>query len=321
VTRNTFEIGRNFVNKLHQVSRFIKMRLDGRAPVLDSVDENDLVIFDRWILSRMERTIQTVEKSFGDYRLSAAAKALYNFVWNDYCSWYVELIKPDQPGASIREGSLNVATYVLTNILKLLHPLMPFVTERIYLDLLEQDYSSERTLSFGPWPRTQGDHIDDALEQSLEQIQNVVTAVRAVRAELNVPPGKKSDLYIRVNGEEFGTLLENHIDYFRSLIRVKNLHAGVDVKKPPLSASTVISGAEIYVPLEGLIDIEVEKARLEKELKNLGVQLEKTSKKLANADFRANAPGDVIEREELKKEDYQERIERLNKNLEQIIGW
>ena len=321
VTKNTFEIGRNYVNKLHQVSRFIKMRLDGCAPVLDSVDENDLVIFDRWILSRMERTIQTVEKSFGEYRLSAAAKALYNFVWNDYCSWYVELIKPDQPGVSIRKGSINVATYVLYNILNLLHPFMPFVTESIYLDLLEQEYDSESTLSFGPWPRTKGDHIDDALEQSLEQIQNVVTAVRAVRAELNVPPGKKSDLYIRVNSEEFGTLLANHIDYFRSLIRVENLHAGVDIKKPPLSASTVISGAEIFVPLEGLIDIEVEKARLEKELKNLGVQLEKVSKKLANADFRSNAPEDIIEREELKKEDYRERIEKLNKNLEQIIGW
>ncbi len=321
VTKNTFEIGRNFVNKLVQVARFVKMRLDGRPPVFDGIDGNDLVIFDRWILSRMERTIQTVEKAITEYRLSAAAKALYNFVWNDYCSWYVELIKPDRGDLPIREGSLNVATYVLYNILRLLHPFIPFATERIYLDLLEHDYDSKSTLTFGPWPKTEGGHIDDSLEQSLEQIQNVVTAVRTVRAELNVPPSKKSDLYIRVNSADFATLLENHIDYFRSLVRVENLHAGVGVKKPPLSASAVISGAEIFVPLEGLIDIEVEKKRLEKELSNLGIQLEKTSKKLANADFRANAPGDIIEREVHKKEDYRERIEKLNKNLEQIIGW
>jgi valyl-tRNA synthetase len=321
VGKNTFEIGRNFVNKLHQVSRFVMMRLDGRPPVLDRLDDSDLVIFDRWILSRLERTIRTVEKAFDDFRLSAAAKALYNFVWNDYCSWYVELIKPDRPGAEIREGSLNVATYVLSNILRLLHPFIPFVTERIYLDLLEADYDSDNTLTFGSWPRTDGVHIDDGLEQSLEQIQSVVTAVRAVRSELNVPPGKKSDLHIRVNSEQFGQLLENHIQYFRSLFRVENLHVGVGLKKPPLSASTVISGAEIFLPLEGLIDIEVEKKRLEKELKNLTTQLEKTSKKLANADFRVNAPDDVIDREVQKKEDFQERIERLNKNLEQILGW
>ena len=181
----------------------------------------------------------------------------------------------------------------------------------------------DRALGVGVVPRIVSHHTDGRTTrvQSLEQIQNVVTAVRAVRAELNVPPSKKSDLYIRVNSEEFGKLLENHIDYFRSLIRVENLHAGVGVKKPPLSASAVISGAEIFVPLEGLIDIEVEKTRLEKELKNLGIQLEKVSRKLANADFRSNAPDDIIEREELKKEDYRERIEKLNKNLEQIMGW
>ena len=159
------------------------------------------------------------------------------------------------------------------------------------------------------------------MEQSLEQIQAVVTAVRSVRSELNVPPGKKSDLYVKVDSAGFGELLNNHIEYFRSLARVNSLHVGTDVKKPPLSASTVISGAEIFVPLEGLIDIDVEKKRLEKELGNLSTQLEKTSRKLANSDFLSNAPKEVIGREKAKKADYQQRIERLNRNLEQILGW
>jgi valyl-tRNA synthetase len=322
ISKNTFEIGRNFVNKLHQVSRFVMMRLDGHDPELDRINDDDLVIFDRWILSRLERTIQSVESSLTDYRLSTASKTLYNFVWNDYCSWYIELIKPDKPGQPIREGSLDVATYVLYRILKLLHPFVPFVTEQIYLDLtaLKKD-SRPETISFGPWPKTVGDHIDDKLEQSLERIQSVVTAVRSVRAELNVHPGKRSDLHIKVDDKAFGDLLEKHIDYFRSLARVEKLYVDTDLKKPPVSASTVISGAEIFVPLEGLIDIEVEKARLQKDLDNLKGLLVKVSKKLANADFLANAPKDVIEKEKLKKEDFQERIEKLNKNLEQILGW
>jgi len=323
ISRNAFEGGRNFVNKLYQVSRFVMMRLDGRRPVMDELDTGNLVIFDRWILSRLERTIAAVKRSFDEFRLSSVAKILYNFVWEDYCSWYVELIKPDKPGDPIRDSSLDVTTYVLNQILRLLHPLVPFVTEEIYSQLAGADGSSSEqpTLMLGPWPKATGDHIDDQLEESLKQIQEVVTAVRSTRSELNVPPGKRSDLYVRVNEESFGKLLEDHIEYFRSLVLVENLHCGTDIKKPPVAASAVISGAEIFVPLEGLIDIEVEKARLGKDLDNLKTQLIKVSKKLANPDFLANAPSDVIDREKLKKRDYEERIERINKNLEQILGW
>jgi valyl-tRNA synthetase len=233
------------------------------------------------------------------------------------------LIKPDAPGEPIRESSMKVATYVLYQILKLMHPFTPFVTEEIYRQLAGGESGTDEppTLTFGPWPKADSKYVDDELEGSLTQIQEVVTAVRSVRSELNVPPGKKSDLYIRVNDEAFGKLLDDHITYFRSLARVENLHCGVDVKKPALSASAVISGAEIFVPLEGLIDIDVERKRLQKELDNLKTQLTKVSKKLANPDFLANAPSDVIDREKLKKSDYEERIERINKNLEHILGW
>lgn len=321
ISRNTFESGRNFVNKLYQVSRFVIMRLEGRPPVTEKLDETDLVIFDRWILSRLDRTIAGVKRSFDEFRLCSAAKTLYNFVWEDYCSWYVELIKPDKPGEPIRESSLRVASYVLTQILRLLHPFIPFVTEEVYSQMLASGDSKDVTLVLGPWPQADGRHIDDQLEESLRQIQDVVTAVRSARAEMNVPPGKKSDLYVRVADEAFARLLEEHVQYFRSLARVENLYCGAKIKKPPLSASAVISGAELFIPLEGLIDIEVEKARQQKELDNLKTQIVKVSKKLANPDFLSNAPTDVIDREKLKKRDYEERIERINKNLEQIVGW
>ncbi|RKX20501.1 MAG: valine--tRNA ligase [Candidatus Zixiibacteriota bacterium] len=322
ISKNTFEIGRNFVNKLHQVSKFVMMRLDGRKPELNSIDDANLVIFDRWILSRLEKTIQTVNKDFNEYRLSSAAKTLYNFVWNDYCAWYVELIKPDQPNTPIRDDSIRVASYVLYQILKLMHPFIPFVTEHTYLELIKlTDKKLSETISFAGWPTTDGKYIDDNLEESLEQIQSIITAVRSIRAELNVHPGKRSDLHIRVNDKKFGKLLENHLGYFRSLAKVNDMHVGTDVKKPLTSASTVISGAEIFIPLEGLIDIDLEKQRLNKELDNLKKLLIKISKKLGNADFLERAPKEVIEKEQIKKEDYQERIEKINKNLEQILGW
>ncbi len=321
IGRNTFEVGRNFVNKLYQVSRFVMMRLDGRPPVLENVDRSDLVIFDRWILSRLNQTIVEVDQALADYRLSAASKILYNFVWEDFCSWYVELIKPDQPGAVIREGSLNVATYVLDKILKLLHPYVPFVTEEIHLQLTAGLTGAPETITFGPWPKSDTTLIDIELDARLRQIQEVVTAVRSIRSEVNVPPGKKSDLYVKVSEESLGALLRDHIEYFRSLAKVENLICGTDVKKPPMSASAVISGAEIFVPLAGLIDLDLEKNRLQKELNNLRDALEKLSRKLANADFLANAPEDVVAKERVKKEDYEERIAKLNHNLEQILGW
>ncbi len=321
LSKNTFEVGRNFINKVHQVSKFVMMRIGDKKPNLHEINSDDLVIFDKWILSRLHRTLESVNKSIDEYRLSTAAKTVYNFVWNDFCSWYVELIKPDKADEEIREGSLNVAAYVLNQILKLMHPFTPFVTENTYRDLHNLIEGSSETIMFAKWPEPDASFIDEKLEESLEQIQAVVTAVRMVRSELNVPPSKKSDLYIKVKDEAFGQLLENHIGYFRSLIKVENLFVGTDTKKPLVSASAIISGADIYVPLAGLIDIEVEKARLDKEITNLKNQLEKVSRKLANPDFLANAPEDVTKKERAKKEDYQERIEKMNKNLEQILGW
>ncbi len=321
ISKNTFENGRNFVNKLYQVSRFVMMRLGEQKFDYDDFKDDDLILVDRWILSRLNNTIATVNRNFAEYRLSAAAKALYSFVWNDYCSWYVELIKPDSPDLPIRDTSLKVAVYTLDKILKLLQPFIPFVTEEINSDLRQHFPSNPETLFYGPWPQELARYKDDSLENSLESIQAVVNAVRSVRAEMNIPPGKRSDLFIRVADAKLADVLKSYQDYFRSLAKIEKLHIGANIKKPGLSASAVISGAEIFIPLEGLIDIESEKSRLEKELKNLKGHLENLSKKLANADFLKNAPDDVVEKERLRKADIEDRVEKLNTNLEQLMGW
>ncbi|MCP4704791.1 MAG: valine--tRNA ligase, partial [candidate division Zixibacteria bacterium] len=208
ISKNTFEIGRNFINKLYQVSRFVMMRAEGFTFDVNTPPKDDLILVDNWILSKLERTIESVEKDLKDFKLSSASKTLYGFTWNDFCSWYIELIKPNQPDLPIREGSLRVAIYVLDNILKLLHPFVPFVTEEINGNLQEFFPEKKETLVFGPWPKSTGKFKDDALEASLESIQVVVNAVRSIRAEMNVPPGKRSDLHIRVTDNKLGKLLE-----------------------------------------------------------------------------------------------------------------
>ncbi|MEW5923731.1 MAG: valine--tRNA ligase [Candidatus Zixiibacteriota bacterium] len=321
ISKNTFEVGRNFVNKLFQASRFVMMRTGEEKPDINKMPSSDLILVDKWILSRLERTIETTNKYFAEFKLSAAAKNLYSFTWNDFCSWYIELIKPDQPGQPIRKESLHVAFYVLDKILRLLHPFIPFVAEEINTRLREIFPDKEETLTFGPWPDATAKFKNEALETSFESIQSVVNAVRSIRAEMNVPPGKRSDLYVRITDKEMGSLLDTYQDYFRSLAKIEKLHIGENIKKPRLSASGIISGAEIFVPLEGLIDIDAEKNRLEKELSNLKNQLEKLSKKLANSDFLKNAPADVVDKEKGKKVDIEERVEKLNANLEQLMGW
>jgi valyl-tRNA synthetase len=319
VGRNTFELGRNFSNKLYQASRFVMMRSEGIAiPAFASLKPVDLMLFDRWILSRLARTIEQTSRTTDEFRLFATAKTLYSFVWDDYCSWYLELIKPDQQGESIRAQSLSVANYVLEEILRLLHPFVPFVTEEIF-----QQLRNDRTASVvrGPWATFRTADIDLELENRLKLIQDLVVAVRSLRSELNVPPSKKSDLHIRAGSPETAKLLEEYSSYFRSLAKVEKLECGMDVKRPALSASAVISGAELFVPLAGLIDVDQERARLNKQLSELKEALEKLSRKLANADFLAKAAADVIDKERGKKADYEERIEKLNKNLEQLVGW
>jgi valyl-tRNA synthetase len=152
ISKNTFENGRNFVNKLYQASRFIMMRAGERKFDLESIKKENLALVDRWILSRLEKTIEAVNNDIATFRLSSAAKSLYGFTWNDYCSWYLELIKPDKPGQEIGETSLTVAIYVLDKILKLLHPFVPFVTEEINDNLKLMLSRKEETLTFGPWP-------------------------------------------------------------------------------------------------------------------------------------------------------------------------
>ncbi|MDD4051009.1 MAG: valine--tRNA ligase [candidate division Zixibacteria bacterium] len=325
IAANSFELGRNFNNKIWNASRFAIMNLGDEKIDLDYLPKDKLVLIDHWILSRLDKTISAVNRSFDEFRLNAAAKTLYDFVWKDFCDWYIELAKPRfyEGSEEDKKTARHVTGYILKRILLLMHPFIPFITEEIYLQLmtLQADGAPTETIVFGPWPDKVGGFENDELEAKLARIQLVVNTIRNIRSEMNVPPGKRADVYIRVHDNELAKTLNEYIDYYKGLARIENIVISPDVKRPPMSAATVLPGAEIFIPLEGLIDIDFERNRLSKELDNLKNQLEKLSRKLANSDFLANAPAEVVVRDRAKKTEFEDRIEKINANLEQLMNW
>jgi len=315
---NSFEIGRNFNNKVWNASRFVMMNLGDEKIDLDKLPTGELILIDHWILSRLEKTIKAVDKAFAEFKLNTAAKILYDFVWKDFCDWYIELIKPRlyEGSDESKKMARQVAGYVLKRILLLMHPFTPFVTEEIYTQL-----TGDETIVFGPWPSLVDGFENDELESQLSRLQQVVNAIRMVRSEMNVPPGKRADVHFRIEDPALGKILVDYMDYYKELARIGTATISADIKKPPMSASAVLPGAEIFIPLEGLIDIDSERKRLSKDLENLKGQLEKLSKKLANADFLANAPEDVVNKDRAKKAEFEGRVEKLNQNLEQLMNW
>ncbi len=327
ITMNTFELGRNFGNKLWNASRFVKMNLgdDFEPKYFDCIENMDkLALMDKWILSRLNATIRDVRQNLKNFKLSTAAKNLYDFIWRDYCDWYVELSKPRLYANDSKDDAMlvrNVLAYVIDNTFRLLCPYMPFLTEELWHLMRGKTREAGETITLQQYPQTDEDLIDRELEKKMEMIQAVVGTIRSTRSEMNVPPSKKADIYMRVDDPELEQVVSDYASYIKVLGRVENLQVGSDIKKPSQSASAVIRGAEIFIPLAGLIDIETERKKLQKDLQKAKNQLEKTRKKLGNMEFINQAPKEVVEKEKAKKEDFEIMIEKLNKNLEQLVGW
>ncbi len=326
ISMNTFELGRNFCNKLWNASRFILMNLgdDISERNLAAIEhEGELPLMDRWILSRLHETIKTYTEQLHGFRFTAAAKTLYDFTWHDYCDWYIELVKTRlyNEGDPVDKAlAKNVTGYVLNNILLLLHPFAPFITEEIW-HLLHHLDPNDRTIMLEKFPDYNDKLIDLELEEMMEKLQRVVYAIRNIRAEMNVPPSKRAEVHLKISDPKLLETMQNNEGYLINLGKIEKLVLGADTKKPPLSASGVIPSVEIFIPLAGLIDIDLERQRLNKELENLTSLLEKTRKKLANHEFINNAPREVVDQQEAKKHEYEGMVEKINVNLEQLMGW
>ncbi|MBL7074103.1 valine--tRNA ligase [candidate division KSB1 bacterium] len=318
------EMGRNFANKIWNASRLILMNLNDEDLPLYEPEElksAPLELMDRWILSRLHHTIGSVTRALDNYRFNTAAKALYRFFWGDFCDWYLELVKGrwyNPREERDRRLALSVALSVLESGLKLLHPIMPFLTEEIWDKLREKDRPSDRCcpIIVFPFPKARKRWIDPGAEEEMGLIQGVVGAVRNIRGVMGVPPGKLARLVVRGGGENQWDVLKANESYLIQLAKLEGVK--FDGKGIPQAASAVVEGLEVLVPMEGLIDINVERARLERELKRVQVLLSGVDQKLGNKEFLKKAPKGIIERERKKQQDYRRTCEKIRENLAMI---
>lgn len=313
-SNSRLEVGRNFMNKLWNASRFVQMNLEGgSAPEID-LDTVDLDLPERWILSQLNQTAIKVNRQLDRFHFNEAAKAIYEFTWSDFCDWYIEIAKTRFYGEDPKKADISraVAVHVIKGILRLLHPYSPFITEELWAHFRDEN---DLDLIVTSWLNGEPSIEDKEADGSMALLKEIVTAVRTIRSRMNVPPGKKADLVIRnVNGNR--GLIESFDEIIRTLGRIEEMTLGQDLEKPDQSATAVVQKMELFVPLKGLIDLDQENARLSKRLSELEGHLTGIRKKLSNESFVSRAPANVVEYEKKKLEDMTAEFELVKANLE-----
>jgi valyl-tRNA synthetase len=315
------ELGRNFANKIWNAGRFIMMnaRETGAAPGgPDGLDAHaDLA--DRWIVSRFNSTAISLNAALEKFDINNAAKVLYDFIWHDFCDWYLEMMKGriygDEP-ASVKTAVVGRAMYIYEQTLNLLHPFMPFLTEELWQNL--RDRGKGASIMVGPFPAGNPERVSGATEEEMSFVQECINAIRNIRGELSVPPSREISLLVRFADETKSAVVTKYEGYFRRLARVSSIGVHGPGNKPPQSASAVVAGGEIFVPLGGLIDLDAERKRIEKELNHALAMLGNTEKKLQNQSFVDKAPPQIVEQERSKLESFKMTVEKLQSSLRNI---
>ena len=315
-SNSRLEIGRNFMNKLWNASRFVHMNLErGGAPKID-LESAELDLPERWILSQLNQTAIRVNHQLDRFHFNEAAKAIYEFTWGDFCDWYIEIAKTRFYGDDPHKADVSraVAVHVIKGILTLLHPYSPFITEEIW-SYFRNDADSDLILS--PWLNGDESQADTEADTSMGLLKEMVTAVRTIRSRMNVPPGKKADLVIRnVNGHQSN--IESFDDIIKTLGRINKITLGANLEKPDQSATAVVQKMELFVPLKGLIDLDQEIARLSKRLDELKGHLAGVEKKLANENFVNRAPENVVAHEKQNLQDMTAEFDLVKANLDML---
>ncbi len=310
------EGARNFANKLWNASRFALLNLEdydpGRRP-------GQYTLADRWILSRYRKTAGEATRFLEAYELGEAARVLYEFIWGEFCDWYIELSKPRLYGKTSprdRETAQHVLASVLKGTLELLHPFMPFITEEIWQHLPGRGLTIMRS----PWPRPSRELEDDGAEKEMGALMDITKAIRHIRSEMNVPPGRRAEVLLTAPEEAVRSLLNRDGAYVSVL-------AGADLKVfpslqavPEQAAHAVTRGVEIFVPLKGLIDVDKETARLKKELASVEKDLARVRGKLGNPGFLGKAPSDVVAKERAKEGELSQKQSAIGERLTMLKG-
>jgi valyl-tRNA synthetase len=306
------EIGRNFANKIWNAGRFLLMNAQN-IPVNNELLEKHVDFADEWIISHFHLTLALLNTAMDNFEVNNATKILYSFVWNDFCDWYLEMIKTRfySDDDEVKSATLTRALNLFGGMLKLVHPFMPFITEELW-QLIEERKDGE-SISTSEYPKVNSDLIKPSAESEMEMVQGIVYSIRNIRGEMNIPPSKNIDAYIKSS-----EVKEHQIDYIKKLARVDNVLVGEDVERPSASASAVFGNSEIYIPLKGIIDLDVERQRIEKEVNRLEGSLKGIEKKLSNEKFVNNAPADVVEKERIKQRDWTSNLNKLKELLSNL---
>lgn len=298
----------NFINKIWNASRYSLMNVgDLTADQVDISGEKTLA--DKWILTRLNQTIGKVTELFEKFEFGEAGRLLYRFIWDDFCDWYIEMSKETLAGddEAAKLTTRSILVYVLDNTLRLLHPIMPFVTEEIWQSVPHVGES----LVVATYPMVHPEQMDEKAAEEMEFLMDFIRSVRTVRNEMNTPLSKPINIIAKVSDAAHYTVLKENESYIARFSNPEEFVYGEDVEAPSDAVTSVITGAEIYLPLAGLINIEDEIARLEKEAEKLQQEVDRVEKKLSNEKFVAKAPAAVVEAERAKGADYQAQREAV----------
>jgi valyl-tRNA synthetase len=318
---------RNFANKIWNASRFILMQLESRVPSPPSAgtpgttktqfDSHPLTLSDRWILSRLQRAVETVNIQLKEYRFDESAQTLYQFFWHEFCDHYLELSKLNlQEMGERRFQTLSVLGHTLEVSLRLIHPFMPFITEEIWQHLCE----NPRSVMVSAYPQADISLVDPAAEREMEILMETIRAVRHIRSELSIPPSLAVEVHLQVPDSQVLELLEGGKITLERFCKASGLRMGTDIHRPSASAVAVTSFGEVYLPLTGIVDIAKERDRLRRETEKLAKEISRIDGKLSDPNFRAKAPENVVEKEEVRKKELEEKITGLEKSLAWFEG-
>ncbi len=318
-----FEYGRNFCNKLWNASRFALLNLDGYSPA--PIAEDELKLEDRWILSRLSDTAAIVTECWGRYQFDAATRAVRDFTWNEFCDWYLEMLKPRLRDEQERPLAQRLLVGVLDGLLRLLSPMVPFVTEELWQRLnevapqrgLPEPAAAAESVMIAPWPEFPEQWRDPAIEKRFERLQEIVVAVRNVRAAYGIPPGTPLKLQLRCDAS-LASDMEGISGQFENLARTILQAAGAEVERPPASASFSLPGVDGFVPLEGIVDVQAELQRQQKQAEKLKKMIAASEAKLSNPNFVQKAPPEVVEKARRTLADLQQQLQNVEQILQQL---
>ena len=325
-----FEMGRNFINKLWNASRFVMMNLAEVPASSDAVRDEELDFSDRWILSRLATAVDSSTAALEGFRYADFAAQVRSFAWDEFCDWYVELVK-----GRIREGgrdaqvAARVLAHVLDTMLRLLHPVTPYMTEEIWRllatvcparGLTANPAKATETLCLAEWPAVDAARRNADIEREMLMMQEVIRAIRNVRSKFNIPPRTEVEVLVNVESDAVKAILEPRVERIKRLATTGAITIGTRLAKPQQAASEVMAEMEVYVPLSGLMDVTTERTRLEKELRKKADFLAKSARKLSNQEFVAKAKPEIIERERAQKAELEEQIEKLTVLLNSLGG-